>query len=460
MSKIGKKIIFSYIIIVIFTISTSLSITKINFTENLNNQILQDLQNDANVIAQQIENNLSSYQSIYSLFGEKITLEDIFPNDAIFKYSVRFASTNILVLDNNRKVIYQSWKKESDLQDFSVGNFDENQYFVHETKILDKDSEVIGYLLALAKKEDTSLINALINKAAIVGFAMSLLISILIAFIFERNLINPVNRLKHNISKFRISGENKWEDINTKDEIADLNTEFKNMAQNLVKYDRQQKDFFQNSSHELKTPLMSIHGYAEAIKDGVVSPQDIVPSLDIIIEETNKLAEIVNNIMYLTRLDDNTDAKDKINEINLKDFIEEILSRFEIILNERAIIIRNNVGSDIKIDMEEEHLFRIFSNLISNSIRYAKSEIIIESETDNGLIIRLCDDGTGFEEKELPHVFERFFKGDRGKTGLGLSIVKSTVENYNGTVYAYNRNDTGACVEIHLNKQGCVTINS
>ncbi len=453
MSKIGKKIIFSYIIIVIFTISTSLSITKINFTENLNNQILQDLQDDANVIAQQIENNLSSYQSIYSLFGEKITLEDIFPNDAIFKYSVRFASTNILVLDNNRKVIYQSWKKESDLQDFSVGNFDENQYFVHETKILDKDSEVIGYLLALAKKEDTSLINALINKAAIVGFAMSLLISILIAFIFERNLINPVNRLKHNISKFRISGENKWEDINTKDEIADLNTEFKNMAQNLVKYDRQQKDFFQNSSHELKTPLMSIHGYAEAIKDGVVSPQDIVPSLDIIIEETNKLAEIVNNIMYLTRLDDNTDAKDKINEINLKDFIEEILSRFEIILNERAIIIRNNVGSDIKIDMEEEHLFRIFSNLISNSIRYAKSEIIIESETDNGLIIRLCDDGTGFEEKELPHVFERFFKGDRGKTGLGLSIVKSTVENYNGTVYAYNRNDTGACVEIHLNKQ-------
>ncbi len=453
MSKIGKKIIFSYIIIVIFTISTSLSITKINFTENLNNQILQDLQNDANVIAQQIENNLSSYQSIYSLFGEKITLEDIFPNDAIFKYSVRFASTNILVLDNNRKVIYQSWKKESDLQDFSVGNFDENQYFVHETKILDKDSEVIGYLLALAKKEDTSLINALINKAAIVGFAMSLLISILIAFIFERNLINPVNRLKHNISKFRISGENKWEDINTKHEIGDLNTEFKNMAQNLVKYDRQQKDFFQNSSHELKTPLMSIHGYAEAIKDGVVSPQDIVPSLDIIIEETNKLAEIVNNIMYLTRLDDNTDAKDKINEINLKDFIEEILSRFEIILNERAIIIRNNVGSDIKIDMEEEHLFRIFSNLISNSIRYAKSEIIIESETDNGLIIRLCDDGTGFEEKELPHVFERFFKADRGKTGLGLSIVKSTVENYNGTVYAYNRNDTGACVEIHLNKQ-------
>ena len=111
------------------------------------------------------------------------------------------------------------------------------------------------------------------------------------------------------------------------------------------------------------------------------------------------------------------------------------------------------MGSDIKIDMEEEHLFRIFSNLISNSIRYAKSEIIIESETDNGLIIRLCDDGTGFEEKELPHVFERFFKGDRGKTGLGLSIVKSTVENYNGTVYAYNRNDTGACVEIHLNKQ-------
>ncbi|WP_028829505.1 sensor histidine kinase [Proteocatella sphenisci] len=452
MSKIGKKIIFSYIVIVIFTITTSLSITKINFTENLNNQILRDLQSDANVIAQQIENNLTSYQSIYSLFGEKITLEDIFPNDAVFRYSVRFASTNILVLDNERKVIYQSWKKESDFQDFSVGSFDENQYFVHETKILDKDSEIIGYLLAMAKKEDTGLINALINKAAIVGFAMSLIISIIIAFIFERNLINPINRLKHNISKFKISGENQWEAINTKDEIADLNTDFKNMAQNLVKYDRQQKDFFQNSSHELKTPLMSIHGYAEAIKDGVVPPEEIISSLDIIIEETNKLADIVNDIMYLTRLDDKTDFKEKHIEISLKEFIDEILPKFDIILSERNIVVKNNVESDIKVRMEEEHLFRIFTNLISNSLRYASSEIIIESETKNGLIIRLYDDGHGFEEKEIPHVFERFFKGYNGKTGLGLAIVKSTIENYNGSVKVYNKANAGACVEIRFNK--------
>ncbi len=453
MSKIGKKIIFSYIIIVVFTIVTSLGITKMNFTENLNNQILQDLQNDANVITQQIEKNLTSYQSIYSLFGEKITLEDIFPNDAIFRYSVRFASTNILVLDKDRKLIYQSWKKESDLQNFSLGHLNSDQYFVHETKILDKDSELIGYLLALAKKEDTGVINALINKAAIVGFAMSLFVSIFIAFIFERNLINPVNRLKTNISKFRISGENKWQDINTKDEIADLNREFKKMAQNLVNYDKQQKEFFQNSSHELKTPLMSIHGYAEAIKDGIVPQEDVDSFLDIIIDETNKLADIVNNIMYMTKLDSNDIKNDNLAQITVKDFVDEIVSRYGIIVSEKNLIVENDISSDVTVKMEEEHLFRIFSNLISNATRYAKSKIYIYSKIyKNTVSIFVCDDGDGFDEKELSKVFDRFFKGYKGNTGLGLAIVRSTMQNYSGNALAYNKEEGGACIELVFKK--------
>lgn len=453
MSKIGKKIIFSYIIIVVFTIVTSLGITKVNFTENLNNQILQDLQNDANVITQQIEKNLTSYQSIYSLFGEKITLQDIFPNDAIFRYSVRFASTNILVLDKDRKLIYQSWKKEADLQDFSLGHFSSDQYFVHETKILDKDSEVIGYLLALAKKEDTSVINSLVNKAAVVGFVMSLFVSIFIAFIFERNLINPVNRLKNNISKFRISGENKWEDINTRDEIADLNRDFRKMAQNLVNYDKQQKEFFQNSSHELKTPLMSIHGYAEAIKDGIVPQEDIEPFLDIIIDETNKLADIVNNIMYMTKLDSNDEKSANMAQINVKDFVDEILARYSIIIMEKNLIVENEIDANVTIRMEEDHLFRIVSNLISNATRYAEQKIYIYSKTyRNTISIFFCDDGMGFEEKELSKVFDRFFKGYKGNTGLGLAIVRSTMQNYNGNALAYNRESGGACIELVFQK--------
>ncbi|MGL5257386.1 MAG: sensor histidine kinase [Proteocatella sp.] len=454
MSKIGKKIIFSYIIIVVFTIVTSLGITKVNFTENLNNQILQDLQNDAKVITEQIEKNLANYQNIYSLFGEKVTLQDIFPNDAIFRYSVRFASTNILVLDKERKLIYQSWKKESDLQNFSLGHFDSDQYFVHETKILDKDSEVIGYLLALAKKEDTGVINSLINKAAIVGFAMSLFVSIFIAFMFERNLINPVNRLKNNISKFKISGENKWEDINTKDEIADLNREFRKMAQNIINYDKQQKEFFQNSSHELKTPLMSIHGYAEAIKDGIVPQEDVDSFLDIIIDETNKLADIVNNIMYMTKMDVNDEKYETVSQIAVKDFVEEIISRYGIIMSENGLDVENNIEPGINIKMQEEHLFRIFSNLISNATRYAQRRIFINSKVyKNTISIFVCDDGEGFDERELSKVFDRFFKGYKGNTGLGLSIVKSTMQSYGGNALAYNQESGGACIELVFKKE-------
>lgn len=453
MSKIGKKIIYSYLVIVIFAIVTSMSITKINFTENLNHKILLDLQNDARVITNQIEKNLVNYQNIYSLFGSKITLEDIFPNDAVFKYSVRFASTNILILDKNRQVIYQSWKNESDLEDFALGKLVSSDYFVYETSIVDSNSEAIGYLLAVAKKEDTSVINALINRAAVGGFAISFSVAIILAFIFERNLINPINRLKRNISKFSISGDNSWVAINTKDEIADLNEEFKDMALNLVKYDKQQKEFFQNSSHELKTPLMSIHGYAEAIKDGIVPTEDIGPFLDIIIDETNKLADIVNSIMYMTKLDENDENESKSISINLKDFVDEIISRFQIVLSERRLEIKTNISNEIYLKIQEEHLFRIISNLISNSLRYARNtiEIFVEEKPDT-IEITVCDDGDGFDAQELNRVFERFYKGYNGNTGLGLSIVKSTTEKYGGIVNAYNQKGGGACVKLVFKK--------
>ena len=99
--------------------------------------------------------------------------------------------------------------------------------------------------------------------------------------------------------------------------------------------------------------------------------------------------------------------------------------------------------------MKEDHLYRILTNLITNAERYAKSSIQIEGrQTEDTVILRVIDDGTGFDESEIDNVFDRFFKGMKGNSGLGLSIVKSTVEQYNGFVLAYNHANGGACIEI------------
>lgn len=450
MSKIGKKIILSYLLIVIFTAGSMVGITKISFSESLNNRIQQDLESDAIAISEEIQNNLAKYQSIYNIFSGQITIQDIFPNDAVFKYSVRFARTNILVLDANRSLLYESWKEEEDFKDFVNGKSDPSDFFIHESKMVDEKEDTIGYLVAIAKKEDTAAINSLINKAAILGLSISVVLSIILAFIFEKNLISPINKVKSNIQSFSINGDNSWEEVQTRDEISDLNDEFKDIANDLVRYDKQQKEFFQNSSHELKTPLMSIHGYAEAIKDGIVPMDKCEEFLDIIIDESNKLAETVNDIIYMTKLQGN-DKMPEASEINLHDFIDDMATRFAMKAHEKNINIENWVDNNTIITISEEHLYKIMSNLVSNALRYADSRIVIDSWREKGqTFIQVYDDGVGFDIDEENRVFERFYKGKNGNTGLGLTIVKSTIEKNGGSIKAYNKENSGACFDITL----------
>lgn len=447
MSKIGKKLIFSYLIIVTFTIIISMSIVKVSFERNLNERIIEGLEKDAQNISKQIEEDREIFR-MFEHYDEGGSIYDIFPSVAAFNYSVRFASTNIIILNQNKNIMYTSLKEEISLIEFLTTEEAKSNYFKAESGIRNSKGEVIGYVLTLAKKEDTGSINAMINEAAVMGMVISGLIAMMLAVFFEKNITNPIKRLSRNIKNFKIEGPIQWESINTKDEISDLNENFKKLTSNLVKYDRQQKEFFQNSSHELKTPLMSIRSYAEAIKDGIASDNEVDKFLDIIIDESNKLAEIVNSIMYMTKLDENKD-RSQIAEINLSEIVEEITTRFVAVASEQNIRIVYDIDPSIKLQMPEDHTFMIFSNLIANALRYAKEEIHIDARIeDKKLQIEVYDDGEGFHEDEITRVFDRFFKGEKGLSGLGLSIVKGIVESHNGRVIALNRKEGGACVQI------------
>ncbi len=226
------------------------------------------------------------------------------------------------------------------------------------------------------------------------------------------------------------------------------------MTVDLVRYDQQQKEFFQNSSHELKTPLMSIRSYAEAIKDGIADESEVDSFLDIIIDESNKLADIVNSIMYMTKLDADN-SKVATGEVNIFELTEEIVTRFYVVAAEKDILIENNIDSEMNLRLREDHVFMIFSNLIANALRYADSSIkisgdFIENSSGKVAVIKVCDDGEGFAQEEISRVFDRFFKGDKGLSGLGLSIVKGIVDSNGGKVSAFNKENSGACIHIEF----------
>jgi len=232
----------------------------------------------------------------------------------------------------------------------------------------------------------------------------------------------------------------------TNEEFEELNQTLNHTAKQLAKYDNDQKAFFQNVSHELRTPLMSIKSYAEGIKYGVM---DHEKATDTILECTNRLTEMVGDILYVSRIDNITPPM--MEEINFPALIEERVAQQRALAKQKDLNLELTLERDtILIPCVTSYIERAVDNLISNAIRHANTTIKLEVFEENSkAMLRVTDDGPGFEPDKLPHVFERFYKGKNGLTGIGLSIVKSVVEQHKGTATAQN-GETGAILIISL----------
>jgi signal transduction histidine kinase len=195
---------------------------------------------------------------------------------------------------------------------------------------------------------------------------------------------------------------------------------------------------------------MSIKGYAEAIKYNVI---DKYSASDVILEESDRLSEMVEDLLYISKIDNIT--KDYI---LLECDIREILSNCTVKQKARAI----NKGIEFKYDFSEEEVLlkcdeksisRAFLNLIENALRYANSVIIIGCNYYyNKVVIYIEDDGDGIKEEDLNHIFDRFYKGEKGRHGIGLSIVKSIINKHEGKIFAEN-SDLGAKFTIVFDKE-------
>ena len=230
------------------------------------------------------------------------------------------------------------------------------------------------------------------------------------------------------------------------EEFEELNKSLNHTAKQLARYDNDQKTFFQNVSHELRTPLMSIKSYAEGIKHGIMDP---IMASETILECTDRLTDMVGDVLYVSRIDNITPPM--MEEINIVSLIEERVARQNYLAQSKELSINFKFdGEPIIVACVVSYIERAIDNLISNAMRYATNTITIECfAIGTNAIIRVIDDGPGFEPDKLPHVFERFYKGKNGLTGIGLSIVKSVVEQHKGSAAAEN-GEKGAVLTISL----------
>lgn len=292
------------------------------------------------------------------------------------------------------------------------------------------------YLILFSKERELNQINAVLTRQFVIVFAVLLMISWLLASWFSRYLTNPLRRLGEwcqNIARRQFDIPLK---LDRQDEIGELARSFEAMKNQLKEYDESQRYFVQNISHELKTPIMAIQGYAHALQEGVFQGEQAKKGLHIIMEESRRLEKVVEQLLYLTKIESVAEMVQKT-PLNISELFVFLKQRLSVLNPQIAWIDRLPPVLDAEGDGEQ--LSTAFQNIIENQLRYAKSMLVLEGEKrGEQLRITIANDGPPIDENLLPHLFQRFRKGKSGKHGLGLAIARAVIEAHGGTIQAFN----------------------
>lgn len=307
----------------------------------------------------------------------------------------------------------------------------------------------LGWLYIYVPLEEVEM-DTVILRVFFIALILSTLIGATISIFFSGRITRPLSKLS---LYSKMISERKFDDIKrirTGDEIEKLSVDFMGMANELKKYDEQQREFFQNVSHNLKTPLMSIRGYAEAILDGVSNDRE--KALNIIINEADKLDELVGKIMFISKSESLSEFY-RFEETTVSEIIQQALFRVNGIAQAKAREFMVDISGELVISADGEKMTTALTNILSNSLRYSVGKVMIKAfERDEDVVIIIEDDGDGFYDGEEEKVFDKYYKGRNGSFGLGLYITKMIINRHLGDIRAYN-GQYGACFEIILKRR-------
>lgn len=319
-----------------------------------------------------------------------------------------------------------------------VNNFTKEKSIMSATKL----SNNLYIFISTSLIPLDSTIN-IIEQQLIVVSIVVLLLSIVVAYFISKRLSLPITKISKAaklISKGKL--KTKFETTSDIKELVDLTNALNDMKDELSKTEELQKDLMANVSHDLKTPLTMIKAYAELILDiNINDKEKCTNNLTIIIEEVNRLNNLVNDILALTKVENDLDKLD-ISSFDLIKLMEKIVKQHNI------YVIKDGYGiefihDDIKklvIDADKKKIEQVIYNLLNNALNYTgedKKVIIKVVEDDKDYTIMVIDSGKGIDKKEIDHIFDRYYRSKKNHkryvygTGLGLSIVKNILLLHN-----------------------------
>ena len=231
------------------------------------------------------------------------------------------------------------------------------------------------------------------------------------------------------------------------------------------KIERERRDFVSNVSHELRTPLTSMRSYLEALIDGAWQDPEIAPKfLQVTQEETDRMIRMISDLLNLSRMDSGNSTLD-LEYVNINRLFSHVLDRFDMMiqtaddLDRKYTIEREITNRQIWIEVDTDKMIQVFDNIMNNALKYSPEGSVIKcslKETHDNVVISITDKGLGIPKKDLPHIFNRFYRVDKararsmGGTGLGLAISKEVVERHQGKIWVNSIDGEGTTFYILL----------
>ena len=290
--------------------------------------------------------------------------------------------------------------------------------------------------------------------------------AIMVTWVY-RSIWRPLSQLQEATKKIRDGNLDFTLEVEDDDEIGQLCQNFEEMRLRLketteekIQYDKESKELISNISHELKTPITAIKGYAEGIMDGVASsPEKMERYIRTIYNKANDMDRLINELTFYSKIDTNK-IPYAFAKINVAEYFGDCIDEVGLDLEERGVELGyfNYVDEDVLVIADAEQIKRVINNIISNSLKYMdkKKGIINIRILDVGdfVQVEIEDNGKGIGQKELPYIFDRFYRTDssrnssQGGSGIGLSIVRKIIEDHGGKIWATSK--LGIGTEIHF----------
>jgi signal transduction histidine kinase len=290
---------------------------------------------------------------------------------------------------------------------------------------------------------------------------LSIIIAFVLALFMSKSFSKPVSQLNEKAHKLGEKDNDAEFSEGFCTELDELNKTLDTTSEKLKKNREFQNELLANVSHDLRTPLTMIKGYAEMIRD--ISREDekqCAEDVAVIVEETDRLTALVNEILEYSELQ-MSDSEAVMNDVDLSETVASVADSFDKLYSKDGYVFERNIADDIHIKGNVSRLQRAIYNLLDNAVRHAGEDkwLGISLRTDNDkAIIKISDHGSGIAPEELEHIWDRYYtkrqRSGKSVSGLGLAIVKQIVSQHNGVCKAESEVGAGSVfsIELSINK--------